>query len=46
MHRQLEDQVGVLESKISLNAFCKITEEIYATFEQVKQRANRQEDYC
>jgi putative hemolysin len=36
MYKQLDDQVFVLESKISLNDFCKVIGESPATFEQVK----------
>jgi putative hemolysin len=36
MYRQLDDRVFVLESKISLNDFCKVIGEIPATFERVK----------
>jgi hypothetical protein len=36
MYRQIDDQTFVLESKISLNDFCKVIGEIPATFEEVK----------
>jgi putative hemolysin len=36
MYKQLDDQVFVLESKISLNDFCKVIGESPATFERVK----------
>ena len=36
MYKQLDDQVFVLESKISLNDFCKVIGESPVTFEQVK----------
>ena len=36
MYRQIDDRTFVLESKISLNDFCKVIGESPATFEQVK----------
>ncbi len=36
MYRQIDDQTFVLESKISLNDFCKVIGENPATFEKVK----------
>ena len=36
MYRQIDDQTFVLESKISLNDFCKVIGENPATFEEVK----------
>jgi gliding motility-associated protein GldE len=36
MYRQIDDHTFVLESKISLNDFCKVIGEIPATFEEVK----------
>jgi len=36
MYQQIDDQTFVLESKISLNDFCKVIGESPATFEEVK----------
>ena len=36
MYRQIDDRTFVLESKISLNDFCKVIGESSATFEEVK----------